>query len=82
MQQFTRLSAIPCGASAVVEKIEGKKEMIERLHDLGMIRNTRVSCLFSSAFGDPRAYLVRDTLIAIRNLDASRILCRVDGGNV
>ena len=44
-----------------------------RLTDLGLIPGTRVTCTARSPSGDPRAYLIRGTLIALRNADADHI---------
>ena len=41
---------------------------------------TLVTCLFPSAFGDPKAYRVKDTVVALRRADARNILCRACGG--
>ena len=54
--------------------------MRSRLCDLGLTENSRVTCLFPSAFGDPRAYRIRDTVVALRGCDARTVLCRADGG--
>lgn len=37
-----------------------------------------MTCLFSSAFGDPRAYRVKDTVIALRGDDARCVCCERD----
>jgi Fe2+ transport system protein FeoA len=44
-----------------------------RLFDLGFTPGTEVECAFPSAFGEPRAYRVRGTLIALRPEQARRI---------
>ena len=44
-----------------------------RLFDLGFTPGARVECAFPAAFGEPRAYRVRDTLIALRTGQARRI---------
>jgi len=45
-----------------------------RLHDLGFIRGTEIIPEFDSPMKNPRAYLVRNTLIALRNNQADHIL--------
>jgi DtxR family Mn-dependent transcriptional regulator len=47
-----------------------------RLLDLGMTPGTPVTAELSNAFGDPRAYRVRGTLIALRNDQAARVRVR------
>ena len=44
-----------------------------RLRDLGLIENTRVVCLGRSPMGDPSAYLIRGTVIALRRCDCCGI---------
>jgi DtxR family Mn-dependent transcriptional regulator len=44
-----------------------------RLFDLGFTPGARVEFAFPAAFGEPRAYRVRDTLIALRTGQARRI---------
>ena len=44
-----------------------------RLLDLGLIKGTKTTPLFVSPSGDPRAYEVRGSVIAIRKNDANLI---------
>ena len=44
-----------------------------RLLDLGIVRGTDITREFTSAAGDPIAYRIRDTLIALRNAQAAFI---------
>jgi len=48
----------------------------KRIYDLGMIENTVIEAVYKSPFNDPVAYLVRNTIIAIRNNDAKKIIVR------
>jgi len=47
-----------------------------RLYDLGFFEGGRVKCIGASPLGDPRAYLIRDTVIALRNKDCGEITVR------
>ena len=47
-----------------------------RLTDLGLIPGTKVVCVAESPAGDPRAYLIRGALIALRNSDGNGIHLR------
>jgi DtxR family Mn-dependent transcriptional regulator len=47
-----------------------------RLLDLGLIPGTRVSPELSNSFGDPRAYRIRGTLIALRKEQAAHVIVR------
>jgi len=70
------LSEITEQEEAMVVSIRCDKAMRARLNDLGLLEGSCVRCLYPSAFGDPRAYLVRGATLGIRNQDAARILCR------
>lgn len=66
------------GQSARIQAVNGKDT--SRLRDLGFVENGLVTCLYPSAFGDPKAYRVRDTVVALRGRDAGQIACTVLGG--
>lgn len=80
MRQTLSLSHLSCGQSAVIQHVRGKGAMYERLCDLGFTPNTTVTCLFASIFGDPRAYRIKGTTIALRQSDADTIECSFTGG--
>lgn len=67
------LSSVHIGGRAVVSELNLPERIKKRLLDLGMIPGTPVTCLYQAPSGDPRAYLVRDTVIALRNGDAAAI---------
>ena len=79
MQQFVPLSELPCGHSAVICSVHGTGPMYERLQDLGFTENSLVTCLYPSAFGDPRAYQIRGTVIGLRAADALNVMCMYGG---
>ena len=45
----------------------------QRLMDLGFVPGSEVRPLFAAPLGDPRAYLVCDTVIALRQKDAATV---------
>ena len=47
--------------------------MRRRLLDLGFTAGAHITCLQHSASGDPAAYLIRGTVIALREEDSRRI---------
>lgn len=67
------LREIPLGKAATVRSVDLDEAMQTRLGELGLVPGCPVRCLYAAASGDPRAYLVRGTVLAIRNCDASRI---------
>lgn len=58
----------------IVKKINCNAKITRRLYDLGLLENTTICPIFSSPFGDPKAYEFRGNIIAIRNEDAQQIL--------
>lgn len=62
------------GERAVIKKLETKGDLRQRLMDIGFIEGTKVSCVRISPFGDPKAYLVRGAVIALRKEDAATVL--------
>lgn len=53
--------------------IDNSCNIKRRLMDFGMVPGTYIKLLYESVFGDPKAYLVRDTVIAIRDMDSKYI---------
>ena len=70
---YLNLSHIPVGSSAQVQKLHAKGSIRRRLLDMGLTKGATVSCLYQSPFGDPRAYLIRGAVVALRFEEASRI---------
>lgn len=58
----------------IVKQINDESSIKGRLHDLGIIENTTIKCVAKSPLGDPKAYLVRGAIIALREEDARNIL--------
>lgn len=48
--------------------------MRRRLQDLGIVEGTTIECLQKSPSGDPVAYKIRGTIIALRSEDANKII--------
>ena len=46
---------------------------LRRIFDLGIIEGTDIKVLYGGPFGDPRAYLIRGTVIAIREEECEEI---------
>lgn len=61
------------GDTATVKEITTKGDMRRRLLDIGLTPGTRVECIGKSPGGDPKAFLIRGAVIAIRNEDCSGI---------
>lgn len=74
---FTTLNNLELNKKGIVKSISCDDRITRRLYDLGLLENTVICPIFSSPFGDPRAYEFRGNIIAIRNDDANHITVEV-----
>lgn len=56
-----------------IKNINCTPEIKKRFLDLGFIKSTKITPVLTSPAGNIRAYLIKDTLIAIRDQDAANI---------
>ena len=68
------LDKLSIGQGAYIIKINAHDKTKSRLLDLGFIKNSYVKCIYQSPFKSPRAYLIGESVIALRNSDASLII--------
>lgn len=61
------------GQQAVIGQIEVPETLAERLTALGILEGTTIKCLGAGPLGDPVAYEVRRTVIALRRADCMGI---------
>lgn len=78
MEKERRLDLLNVGDGAEIIRILPGKDIRRRLLDVGFTKGTRVECVGKSPFGDPSAYLVRGTVMAIRNADAASVMVTVE----
>jgi len=57
----------------IVDKINLHEKTKRRLYDIGLVTGTKINLLFNSPSKKIKAYLIRDSIIAIRNKDAKNI---------
>lgn len=69
----TTLDQLPRSARAVVTRLDTDGPDRRRLMDLGILPGTEILAQATSPLGDPTAYLVRDSLVALRRGQAQRI---------
>lgn len=77
MEPSCNLSLLAPGQRARILSIRVDGAMRRRLLNLGLIEDTEVMCLGRSPLGDPSAYLIRGTVIAIRARDSRQILINI-----
>ena len=71
------LSELPIGGSARVFSLLSSGNERRRMLDLGMVKGTAVEAVQKSPSGDPVAYFIRGTLLAIRAEDAEKCLVQI-----
>ena len=57
----------------IVNKINLSEKTKRRLYDIGLTNGTKIKLILKSPSKNINAYLIRDSIIAIRNKDASKI---------
>ena len=67
------LSQLPLNKNGRIVKSECDDGIKRRLLDMGLVKGTNIVPILVSPSGDPRAFLVRGTIIAIRKEDAKNI---------
>lgn len=77
MPETVSLNELSIGDIAVVCHIKTTGSMKRRFLDIGLVSGTQVECIGISPMGDPKAYLIRGAVIAIRNEDSSDIFVKI-----
>lgn len=70
------INELGIGESGNVVEINTKGLMRQRLMEMGLTTGVKVKFLRRGAFGDPKSYLIRGTMIALRNEEANKIIVR------
>lgn len=68
-----KLHEISIGEKVYVVNISSNSNIYRRLLDIGLIPGTKVECVLISPANNPKAYMIRGAVIAIRNEDAKFI---------
>jgi DtxR family transcriptional regulator, Mn-dependent transcriptional regulator len=76
-----RLSSLSVGETRRVAVISPACKGLQRrrLLDLGLLPGTEITAVFTSPTGDPTAYRIRDSLIALRKEQADQIYVQTNG---
>ena len=67
------LNKMPLNSCGEIASLDLKGNLRRRFLDLGFTIGSKVVPAFKSPSGDPIAYIVRGTVIALRNDDAEKI---------
>lgn len=71
------LDTLSINQKATVVALLSRGNERRRHLDLGIVPGTNIKMLFESHNKNPKAYLIRGTVIALRNQDANKILVKI-----
>ncbi len=74
MKNTITMDFLKPGESATVKDIRHDSELRNRFYDMGIVEGTTIQCVAVSPLGNPKAFLVRGSIFAIRDEDASAII--------
>ena len=57
----------------IVTNVSVDSDLLRRILDIGIIKGTEIKRMFDSPFGDPTAYLIKNSVIALRKIDSDKI---------
>ena len=72
-ERITTLDKVRLGERAVLVGLSADSPVSGRLTGMGFCEGEEIECALTAPLGDPRAYLIRGALIAVRQSDASEI---------
>lgn len=67
------LDKVPIGEVAYLESINTPVDLKRRLIDMGFIKDEQVMPIIQSPFANPRGYMIKGMLIAMRNEESRKI---------
>lgn len=70
---MNRLDQLLVGQKAIIKNINVSEDKKRRFFDLGILPGMDITCLFVSPLGDPTAYDICGSVIALRKEDCSLI---------
>ncbi len=68
-----QLCELEVGEAGIVTDNSSRSDIRRRFLDIGLINGAYVECVGKSPLGDPLAYLIKGTVIAIRKNDCNKI---------
>lgn len=74
----TTLNSLPMGKKCTVWSLLSQGILRRRMLDLGLVKGTKITSLQKSPWGNPAAYYIRGSVIALRKEDADKIVVRYD----
>ena len=75
--ETTTLDKLDINNNAVILDLKCKGDLRRRLLDLGLVNGTKIKASFKSPIGNPIAYEIRGTTIALRKEDSRLINIKI-----
>ena len=70
------LNELPLNTIGIIDELNCNGNIRRRLLDLGLVKGTKITPVFQSPSGDPTAFEIRKTLIALRKEDSKLIILK------
>ena len=70
------LNELPLNTVGIIDNLNCSGNIRRRMLDLGLIKGTKIIPVFKSPSGDPTAYEIRKTIIALRKEDSKSIILK------
>lgn len=67
------LYELPLDTIGIIQELNCNGNIRRRLLDLGLVKGTKITPIFKSPSGDPSAFEIRKTVIALRKEDSKLI---------
>ena len=67
------LADLAIGEAGIVAELEGERELLRRLSELGLLPGTAVTLVRAAPLGDPIELRLRSTSLSIRKAEAERV---------
>lgn len=72
-EENRRLSSLSDGEWGEIVSCCNEPVMKRRLYDMGFVPGASVGCMQTAPFGDPKAYMIKNTVVALRSEDSAKI---------
>lgn len=70
------LNEVKLNVTKNIERINCIPEIKKRFIDLGFIKGSKITPILTSPSKNIRAYLIKDTVIAVRDIDSQNIIVK------
>ena len=79
MCEYIFLNQLGVGETATVVYVDDSSALKKRLGEIGFSSGSVVKCIMKSPLGDPKAFLVKGSVIALRSEDARAVIASRGG---